>query len=151
MKKIFCSNEIFTIANNNFDRARFEPVTPWLGAFRDRFQVETSSSRAPDACWTGSSGRGWSAPGTTWASCSCVSGRWEGKPVNKKICLFLFISLLPAFLQLVLQLHFRAGQLPMIGARQPSELDYWSLLTAAYPTQGRSKHDDSWASRSNWK
>ena len=33
----------------------------------------------------------------------------------------------------------------MIGARQPSGLDYWSLLTATYPTLGRSKRDESWA------
>ena len=36
-------------------------------------------------------------------------------------------SLLLAFLQLVLQLHFRAEWLPMIGARQPIWLNYWSL------------------------
>ena len=47
---------------------------------------------------------------------------------------FFISSMLPAFLLLVLRLHFRAEWLPMIGARQPSGLYYWSLLTAAYPT-----------------
>ena len=36
----------------------------------------------------------------------------------------------------------------MIRARQPSGLDYWSLLTATYPIPGRSKQDESWAGRS---
>ena len=39
--------------------------------------------------------------------------------------------------------HLRADWLPMIGARQPSGLNYCSLLTAAYPTEGRSKHDEA--------
>ena len=33
------------------------------------------------------------------------------------------------------QFHFRADWLPMIGARQLSGLNYWSLLIAAYPTR----------------
>ena len=37
---------------------------------------------------------------------------------------FLFFSLQPAFLTLVLQLHIWADRLPMIRARQPSGLDY---------------------------
>ena len=55
--------------------------------------------------------------------------------------IFFISSLSPVFLLLVLQLHFRADRLPMIGARQPSGLNYWSLPTAAYPTRGRSKHN----------
>ena len=51
--------------------------------------------------------------------------------------------LLPAFLQLTLQLHFLANLLPMIGAGQPSGLDYWSLPTAAYPRRERSKHNET--------
>ena len=47
----------------------------------------------------------------------------------------------PLFLLQFLHIHFRSDWLPMIGARQPSVLDYWSLLTAAYPTRERSKHD----------
>ena len=39
--------------------------------------------------------------------------------------------------------HLRADWLPMIGARQPSGLNNWSLLTAAYPTERRSKHDEA--------
>ena len=42
--------------------------------------------------------------------------------------------------------HLRADWLPMIGARQPSGLNNWLLLTAAYPTEGRSKHDEGWGS-----
>ena len=38
--------------------------------------------------------------------------------------LFSIFSLLPAFLILFLQLHFRADRVPMIGAGQPSGLDY---------------------------
>ena len=41
-------------------------------------------------------------------------------------------------------------QLPMIGAGQPSIFSYWSLLTAAYPTGGRSKHNEGWALWSNF-
>ena len=37
---------------------------------------------------------------------------------------------------------------PMIRARQPSGLNYWSILTAAYPKQGRTQYDEGWASRS---
>ena len=43
---------------------------------------------------------------------------------------------------MVLQLHFCADWLTMIGASQPSGLDYRSLLTTAYPTKGRSKHNE---------
>ena len=65
-----------------------------------------------------------------------------------KVTFFLF-SLLPLFLSLVLQLHFCANWLPMVRAGQPMGLDCWSLPTAVYPSRGRSKHDESWASRSN--
>ena len=61
-----------------------------------------------------------------------------GNNTTRKI--LLIFSGLPAFPMLVLQLHFHADWLPMIGAWQPSGLDYWSLPTAAYPKHGRSKH-----------
>ena len=69
---------------------------------------------------------------------------------NKRITFFFHLHLAIRFPSSRLSAtHFRAGWLSMIGARQPSGLNYWSLLTAAYPTQGRSKHDDSWPNESN--
>ena len=65
------------------------------------------------------------------------------------IIVFSFLLAAATFLLQVFQLQFDAFLLPMIGARQPSGLNYWSLLTAAYRAWGRSKHDESWARRSN--
>ena len=65
--------------------------------------------------------------------------------------IFFIFSLLHAFLLLGLQLHFLVDWLPMIGARQPSGPDYLSLLTVAYPTGEITKHDESWACKSNWE
>ena len=60
---------------------------------------------------------------------------------NHMYVYFFIFSLLPAFLLQALQLHLCADWLPMIWARRPSRLDYWSFLTAAYLMQGRSEHD----------
>ena len=62
---------------------------------------------------------------------------------QRLIDLFIFSLAPPVFLLLVLQLNFSAYWLPMIGARQPSGLMYRSPLTAANPTQRRSKDDKS--------
>ena len=56
--------------------------------------------------------------------------------------------LLPTFLQPVFQPLMSAQTGFTIGARQPSGLDYWSLIyLLRYPTHRRSKHDEGWALR----
>ena len=83
-----------------------------------------------------------STPSEVTSSLVCLnSPQVDGQLVI--IIHFSIPSLLPSFPLLVIQLHFGVDWLPMIGARQPSRLDYRSLLTAAYPTRGRSKHNES--------
>ena len=51
------------------------------------------------------------------------------------ICAFCNFSWVPAFFELVFQLLISAQTRSLMGVWQPSGLDYWSLLTAAYPQQ----------------
>ena len=56
-----------------------------------------------------------------------LSGSWWTIRIKRSAQIdwnFFIFSMLPAFLLLVLRLHFRAEWLPMIGAWQPSGLDY---------------------------
>ena len=48
-------------------------------------------------------------------------------------------------------LSFPHRMAAMTGARQPSGLQCWSLLTTDHPTWGRSKYDEDWPSGSNCK
>ena len=60
---------------------------------------------------------GWNSTGNVaWAG-------FEPVTLPQLVVVFFTFSLLPAFLLPVLQLHFRADWLPMIGARQTSGLN----------------------------
>ena len=67
-------------------------------------------------------------------------GAWTTNGTQREhlCCHFFTFSLPPTILLLALQLYFCADWPPMIKDRQPSGLDYWSLLTAAYSTRRRS-------------
>ena len=67
-----------------------------------------------------------------------------GFPVYSLTCSLSFFQLLLAthFASVGLSArHFLANWLPMIGARQSSGINYRSLLTATYPTRGKSTHN----------
>ena len=63
------------------------------------------------------------------------------------VCLYVFSSspYYPAFFRLDFQSLISVKTSFLIGALKPSGLNFWSLITAAYPTWQRSKHDEGWA------
>ena len=110
-------------------------------------EQEWSSPGLPGTSrWTGRSfsPSGWSA----WWRCPSCWSRWSGcsartsKPGKKVFCI---VSLLPALFRPVFQSLISVQNSFLIGAWQPSGLNYWSQL--ANLTEWRSNHSEGWASR----